>query len=316
VSIAKQGAIALADEDIDVVRPRGIRIKESGVDRAFLVVVYLLLIVLLAVVLLPLMYIVASSFSSPGAVSSGRVSLWPVEFSVRGYQVAFRDPQIVRGFLNSIFYTFAGTAVSVTLTIAMAFPLSRTNLFGRGVITKLVVFTMLFTGGLIPTFMIVRSLGMLDTPWALLIPQSIGVWQVLIASTYFREAIPEELYDAARLDGAGDISFLFQIAIPLAKPMIAVIALMYAIQQWNSYFDALIYLRTDDLYPLQLVLRNILILNQASTGQDAASMVERQQLADLLKYSLIVISTAPVLLIYPLVAKHFTKGIMLGAVKG
>lgn len=286
------------------------------VDRLFVIAVYVLLITFLAIVLLPLIYIVASSFSSPGAVSSGRVGLWPVDFTLRGYEVALRDPKIVSGFLNSLFYTTAGTLLSVVLTIAIAFPLSRVDFFGGSLITKLVVFTMLFSGGLIPTYMVVRSMGMLDTPWALIVPNAIGVWQVILARAYFRDAIPRELYEAARVDGAGDIRFLVLIAIPLAKPMIAVIALMYAIWQWNSYFDALIYLRTDDLYPLQLVLRNILILNTQSNLGDATAMLERQQLADLLKYSLIVISTVPVLLIYPFVARHFTKGIMLGSVKG
>ncbi|MEO8683380.1 MAG: carbohydrate ABC transporter permease [Devosia sp.] len=286
------------------------------VDRLFVIAIYLLLLTFLAIVLLPLIYIVASSFSSPSAVSSGRVGLWPVDFSLRGYEVALRDPKIVIGFLNSIFYTTTGTLLSVVLTIAVAFPLSRVDFFGGTLLTKLIVFTMLFSGGLIPTYMVVRSMGMLNTPWALIVPNAIGVWQVILATAYFRDAIPKELYEAARVDGAGDLRFLVLIAVPLAKPMIAVIALMYAIWQWNSYFDALIYLRTDALYPLQLVLRNILILNTQSNLGDATAMLERQQLADLLKYSLIVISTVPVLLIYPFVARHFTKGIMLGSVKG
>lgn len=286
------------------------------VDRLFIIAIYILLLTFLAIVLLPLIYIVASSFSSPQAVSAGRVGLWPVDFSLRGYEVALRDPKIVTGFVNSLFYTTTGTALSVVLTIAVAFPLSRVDFFGGSLITKLIVFTMLFSGGLIPTYMVVRSMGMLNTPWALIVPNAIGVWQVILARAYFRDAIPKELYEAARVDGAGDIRFLLLVAIPLAKPMIAVIALMYAIWQWNSYFDALIYLRTDALYPLQLVLRNILILNTQSNLGDATAMLERQQLADLLKYSLIVISTVPVLLIYPFVARHFTKGIMLGSVKG
>jgi putative aldouronate transport system permease protein len=176
---------------------------------------------------------------------------------------------------------------------------------------------MLFTGGLIPTYLVVQSAGLLDTRWALIIPQAIGVWQVIIARTYFRTAIPDELVEAAELDGCGDLRFLWSVVIPLAKPMIAVVALMYAIMQWNSYFDALIYLKNPDLFPLQLVLRNILILNTTGGGAvDASVMLQRQQLADLLKYSLIVVASVPVLLIYPFVARYFTKGIMIGAVKG
>jgi len=293
------------------------KIAEPRTDRIFLFCVYLLLGVFLLVVLLPLLYIVASSFSSPEAVSSGRVLFWPVDFSLRGYDAVFQNPQIVQGYLNSLFYTVVGTIVSVTMTIAIAYPMSRRTLVGRNVVMTLILFTMLFTGGLIPTYLVVQSAGLLDTRWALIIPQAIGVWQVIIARTYLRTAIPEELVEAAQLDGCGDLRFLWSVVIPLAKPMIAVVALMYAIMQWNSYFDALIYLKNPDLFPLQLVLRNILILNTTGGGAvDASVVMQRQQLADLLKYSLIVVASVPVLLIYPFVSRYFTKGIMIGAVKG
>jgi putative aldouronate transport system permease protein len=296
---------------------RARRIREPRTDRVFLFCVYLLLSVFLLVVLLPLLYIVASSFSSPEAVSSGRVLFWPVDFSLRGYNAVFQNPQIVQGYLNSLFYTVVGTIVSVTMTIAIAYPMSRRTLVGRNVVMTLILFTMLFTGGLIPTYLVVQSVGLLDTRWALIIPQAIGVWQVIIARTYFRTAIPEELVEASQLDGCGDLRFLWSVVIPLAKPMIAVVALMYAIMQWNSYFDALIYLKNPDLFPLQLVLRNILILNTTGGGAvDASVVIQRQQLADLLKYSLIVVASVPVLLIYPFVARYFTKGILIGAVKG
>ncbi|NAZ84151.1 ABC transporter permease subunit [Kineococcus sp. R8] len=282
-----------------------------------MVVVYVLLVTFSLIVLVPLLNIVASSFSSPGAVSGGRVTLWPVEPSLRGYEITLSDPQILRGFANSLFYTGVGTLISVVLTLAIAYPLSRRTFVGRRTLTLAVVFTMLFTGGLIPTYLVVQSLGMLDTRWALLLPQAVGVWQVIIATTYLRQSIPDELYEAAMIDGASDLRILWSVVLPLAKPLIAVVALMYAIIQWNSYFDALLYLRSDDLYPLQLVLRNILILNTgAGSSGDVASQLERQQLADLLKYSLVVVSTVPVLLIYPLVARYFTKGLLIGAVKG
>jgi putative aldouronate transport system permease protein len=293
------------------------RIRESRTDRMFMLCVYLLLTVFLAVVVLPLLYIVASSFSSPEAVSSGRVLFWPVEFSLRGYRAVFENPQIIQGYANSLFYTVVGTLVSVVMTIAIAYPMSRRTLVGRNVVMSLILFTMLFTGGLIPTYLVVQQVGLLDTRWALIVPQAIGVWQVIIARTYFRTVIPEELVEASQLDGCGDLRFLWSVVIPLAKPMIAVIALMYAITQWNSYFDALIYLKNPDLFPLQLVLRNILILNTYGGGAiDASVVLQRQQLADLLKYSLIVVASVPVLLIYPFVARYFTKGIMIGAVKG
>jgi putative aldouronate transport system permease protein len=293
------------------------RIRDSRTDRMFMFCVYLLLTVFLLIVLLPLVYIVASSFSSPEAVSSGRVLFWPVEFSLRGYEAVFENPQVLRGYANSLFYTVVGTLVSVVMTIAIAYPMSRRTLVGRNLVMSLILFTMLFTGGLIPTYLVVQQAGLLDTRWALIVPQAIGVCQVIIARTYFRTVIPEELVEASQLDGCGDLRFLWSVVIPLAKPMIAVIALMYAIYQWNSYFDALIYLKNPDLFPLQIVLRNILILNTYSGGAiDASVVLQRQQLADLLKYSLIVVASVPVLIIYPFVARYFTKGIMIGAVKG
>ncbi|MBW8762016.1 MAG: carbohydrate ABC transporter permease [Microbacterium sp.] len=300
--------------------PRGglkpTRIKEPVVDRWFMAGVYILLTTFLLVVLLPLVYIVASSFSDPLAVSSGRVTFWPIDFTLEGYQRALSDSSILTGFGNSLFYTIAGTAISLVLTVAIAYPLSRQDFWGRRGITVFVVFTMLFAGGIIPMYLVVQNLGLLDTRWAIILPQAIGVWQVIIAVAFFRSSIPDELYEAAQLDGASDLRFLFSTVLPLSKPLLAVIALMYAIFQWNSYFDALLYLRNPDLFPLQLVLRNVLILNQAAPGLDAAAAMERQQLADLMKYSLIVISTVPVMLVYPFVARFFNKGILIGAVKG
>lgn len=295
---------------------RPTHIRDPLVDRFFLVGVYILLTTFLLAVLLPLLYIVASSFSDPQAVSAGRVTFWPVDFTLEGYQVALRDPQILTGFGNSLFYTVVGTALSLVLTVAIAYPLSRKDFWGRGAISMGIVFTMLLAGGLIPTYLVVQSLGLLDTRLALILPQAIGVWQVIITIAFFRTSIPDELYEAAQIDGTSDLRFLWSVVLPLSKPVLAVIALMYAITQWNSYFDALLYIRDSDLYPLQLVLRNILILNTSSQGMEATAVIERQQLADLLKYSLIVISTVPVMLIYPFVARYFTKGIMLGAVKG
>lgn len=292
------------------------RIKESGVDRWFMAGVYILLATFLLVVLLPLVYIVASSFSDPLAVSSGRVTFWPIDFTLEGYQRALSDSSILTGFGNSLFYTIAGTAISLVLTVAIAYPLSRQDFWGRRGITVFVVFTMLFAGGIIPMYLVVQNLGLLDTRWAIILPQAIGVWQVIIAVAFFRSSIPDELYEAAQLDGASDLRFLFSIVLPLSKPLLAVIALMYAIFQWNSYFDALLYLRDPDLFPLQLVLRNVLILNETAPGLNAAAAMERQQLADLMKYSLIVISTVPVMLVYPFVARFFNKGILIGAVKG
>ncbi|TCO35803.1 putative aldouronate transport system permease protein [Kribbella steppae] len=300
-------------------RPDATVIAETRTDKAFLFGVKIMLWIALILVAVPLIYIVANSFSSASAVSAGRVLLWPVEPSLQAYKVAFGDPQIMQGYLNSFIYAVGGTLISVTLTIAIAYPLSRRSLFGRNVIMSVLIFTMLFSGGLIPTYLVVQDLGMLNTRWAMVIPSAIGVWQVIIARTFFRSTIPDELYEAATIDGASDLRFLWSIVLPLSKPVIAVIALMYAITQWNSYFDALVYLKDPGLYPLQIVLRNVLILNTTSGGsttQNLAQQLEQQQLANVLKYALIVISSLPVLLIYPFVARHFTKGVMVGAVKG
>jgi ABC-type glycerol-3-phosphate transport system permease component len=181
----------------------------------------------------------------------------------------------------------------------------------------ILIFTMLFSGGLIPTYMVVQDVGMLNTRWALLIPNAIGVWQVIIARTFFANSIPDELYEAAMLDGASELRILRSVVLPLSKPLLAVLALMYAIYQWNTYFDALVYLKDPDLYPLQIVLRNMLILNTTRPGAtDLAQQMEQIQLANVLKYALIVVSSLPVLVIYPFIARHFTKGVMVGAVKG
>lgn len=292
-------------------------IAETRTDKVFLFGVKIMLWVALILVAVPLIYIVANSFSSASAVSAGRVLLWPVEPSLRAYREALGDPQILRGYYNSLIYAVGGTSISVTLTIAIAYPLSRTTFFGRNVIMSLLLFTMLFSGGLIPTYLVVQDLGMLNTRWAMVIPSAIGVWQVIIARTFFRSTIPDELHEAAMLDGASDLRFLWSVVLPLSKPVIAVIALMYAILQWNTYFDALVYLKDPGLYPLQIVLRNILILNSTTgSAADVAQQLERQQLANVLKYALIVLSSLPVLIIYPFVARHFTKGVMVGAVKG
>jgi len=293
------------------------KVREPFGDRVFLIVVRIMLGVALALVLLPLIYIVASSFSSPAAVNAGRVRFWPVEFSLEAYRSVLSNAEVLQGYYNSLIYAVAGTAISVTLTVAIAYPLSRRTFYGRNVLMTLLVFTMLFSGGVIPTYMVVHDLGMLNTRWAMLIPNAIGVWQVIIARTFFANSIPDELYEAAMLDGASEIRTLRSVVLPLSKPLLAVLALMYTIYQWNTYFDALVYLKDADLFPLQIVLRNILLLNTPRTGAtDMAQQMHQIQLANVLRYALIVVSSLPVLIIYPFVARHFTKGVLVGAVKG
>lgn len=292
------------------------RIKESAGDRIFIGVIYVILTLLVIVVLYPLIYIVSSSISSPAAVTSGRVWLWPVELSLKGFEELFRRGEVMTGYLNSIFYTTAGTLISVTLTIMIAYPLSRRAFFGRNALMMVITFTMIFSGGLIPTYMVVKGLDLIDTRWALLIPNAIWVWQVIIARSFFHSSIPEELLEASEIDGCSDLRFIWSVVLPLSKPIIAVLVLMYAVGQWNAYFDALIYLKSADLFPLQLILRSIIIQNNSGSNMDAMAIVEKQQLAELLKYSLIVVATLPVLIIYPFVQRYFVQGMLVGSVKG
>lgn len=291
-------------------------IKEAFGDRIFLTINYIVLSIVLLVVLYPLLYIVSSSLSSPAAVSSGRVWLWPVDISFKGYESVFQNPQIITGYGNSLFYTIAGTLISVSLTIMLAYPLSKKTFFGRKGLMLFITITMLFSGGLIPTYLIVKEIGLIDSRWALLLPNAIWVWQVIIARTFFQTSIPDELAEASEIDGCSDLRFIWSIVLPLSKPIIAVLSLMYAVGQWNAYFDALIYLKTQGLYPLQLILRSILILGNASGTMDAGKMVERQQMVELMKYALIVVASLPVLIIYPFVQRFFVQGMLIGSVKG
>ncbi|REE86497.1 putative aldouronate transport system permease protein [Paenibacillus taihuensis] len=292
------------------------RIKESAGDRLFMAVVYTILTLVLIAVIYPLIYILSSSISSPSAVTSGKVWLWPVDISFKGFETLFHTPQIVTGYGNSLFYTAAGTLISVALTVMIAYPLSRKTFFGRSAIMMIITFTMIFSGGLIPTYMVVRGLHLIDTRWALLIPNAIWVWQVIIARSFFMSSIPEELIEASEIDGCSDLRFMRSVVIPLSKPILAVLVLMYAVGQWNAYFDALIYLKSAKLFPLQLILRSIIIQNNSSGVMDAMKQVERQQLAELLKYALIVVATLPVLIIYPFVQRFFVQGMLVGSVKG
>lgn len=292
-------------------------IKESRSDRAFAIGNYIALSLVLILVLYPLVYIVSASMSSPIAVSSGRVWLWPVELNFSAYETIIHYRSIVTGFLNSLFYATVGTTVNVILTLLAAYPLSRRDLYGRNWIMMMFVFTMLFSGGLIPTYLVVHNLGLLNTRWALILPTAMAVWNVIITRTYFQITLPDELLDAARVDGCSDFQFFRQIVLPLSKPVIAVNALFYAVAHWNQFFQALIYLTDASLFPLQIILREILIQNIVDPSQvDIAELVRRQELRDLLKYALIVVAAVPPILAYPFVQRHFVKGLMVGSIKG
>ena len=292
--------------------------KQSLGDRSFTVVNYFFLCFMALIVLYPLIYILSASFSDSDAVISGRVWLWPVEPNVEGYKAIFKNGMIGTGFLNSLLYTAAGTAINVALTVLAAYPLSRHDFVGRTPLLFVFLFTMMFTGGLIPTYLLVQDLGLMDTRWALLLPTAMSVWNMIITRTYFQTTLPREMLEAAHLDGCSDFKYLWKIVIPLAGPILAVITLFYAVGHWNQYFNALLYLKSRDLLPLQIVLREILVQNQLDLSMltDVEEAAKREGLRELLKYSLIVVSSAPMLLIYPFVQKFFVKGIMIGSIKG
>ena len=279
---------------------------------------YLVLTLLAIVILYPLIYVLSASFSSAQAVNSGRVWLWPVEPTLAGYEAIFKNRMVLVGFYNSLFYTVVGTLINVVMTVLAAYPLSRPELPGRRIIAFIFFFTLLFSGGLIPTYLVVRDLGMLSTRWALILPTALSIWNMLIARTFFENNIPKELREAAQLDGCDDFNFLWRVVLPLSGPILAVLALFYGVGHWNSYFNALIYLYDKNLWPLQLVLRDILVQNQVDPGMaaDIRGVAAKAQLRELLKYSLIVVATVPLLVIYPFVQRHFVKGVMLGSVKG
>ncbi len=288
-------------------------------DRVFSTVNYVFLVVCLMVTFFPLLNVVAQSLSSPASVIAGKVLFWPVNPSLTGYRHIIQDRSLLMGFANSFLYTFLGTLISVVLTLTGAFPLARKTFVGRKIITWIFTFTMIFYGGMIPTYILIRDLKMYDTIWALIIPNAVGVWNLFIARAFFENTIPEELYEASELDGCSDIGIFTSVVIPLSKPVIAVMVLFYAISLWNNYFDGLIYLSSSNKYPLQLVLRNILIKSQmltflkASSGQDQSEIMA---LAEVMKYSVIVFASLPVMILYPFIQKYFVKGIMIGSVKG
>ena len=292
--------------------------KTSVEDKIFYAAVNVFMVIILIIVLWPLIFIVSSSFSSKEAVMAGRVFLWPVDFSLEGYKAVFKTNEVLVGYRNTILYTFFGTILNVAMTLAAAYPLSRRDLPWRRPIMFVFTFTMIFSGGMIPTYIIVSELGLLNTPLALIIPTAMSVYNLIITRTFIENSIPKELLEAATIDGCDDKGYFFKILLPLSAPVIAVITLYYAVAHWNSYFTAFLYITDSDLYPLQLVLRNILIANQIDSAMvtDFETMTSKQGLADLLKYSLIVVSSLPVLIMYPFVQKHFVKGVMIGAVKG
>jgi len=297
-------------------------IKRCKEDVIFDVIIFIILTVLLLIVAYPLWWVIISSISDPKAVSGGKVIWLPVGFTLKGYAEVFNHDDVMRGFLNAIIYTVCGVLVNLAITLPTAYALSRDKFSGKKIITIFYVITMFFSGGLIPTYLVVQKLGLLDSMWALILPGSMSVYNMIVARTFFKTNISEELYEAAEIDGCTQGRFFFQIALPLSGAITAIMVLYYGVGHWNSYFSALIYLSDKAKYPLQLVLRSILVTNEAALQQAAttaearAALNEKKELIEVMKYSLIIISSIPVLVLYPFIQRHFVKGVMVGSVKG
>ena len=292
--------------------------KTSGSDRRFYWTVEILVALLALIVLYPLVLTLSISFSSGKAVTTGRVFLFPVEFTLKGYEEVFKYQKVWIGYKNTFLYTFGGTFINVCMTLICAYPLSRREFPDRKFFTFLFTFSMLFSGGLIPTYLVMRDLGLINSRWALMLPGAIGVTQMIVTRTFIHSTIPESLVEATQIDGCSFTHFFFRFILPLSKAVIAVISLQYAIAHWNAYFNAFIYLSDYKKYPLQVFLRDILIMNEVAenaTGTEADMLAERQGMADVLKYALIVVSTAPILCIYPFVQKYFVQGVLIGSLK-
>ena len=298
-------------------KPRN-RVRLSQQDKTYYSVVYTLVTLLTLIVLLPLTNVLACSFSAPEAVASGKVLLWPVNFSVSGYERVFNTDEIWIGYANTLYYTIVGTFVNVFVTMICAYPLARRGLPYKSFFSFLFAFTMLFSGGLVPTYLLARSLHLLNTRWALIIPGAMGVYQMIVTRTFLVANIPQELLEMSQIDGCNDFRFFWSFVLPLSKAVIAVTAMQYAVGHWNSWFSAFLYLSDDKKYPLQMMLRRILVMNQikASDYVDEETLVAMEGMADLLKYSLIVVATVPILCAYPFIQKYFVKGIMIGSLKG
>ena len=286
-------------------------------DQIYYIIVNCIVSVFMLVVLLPLINIVASSFSSPSAVSNGKVLLWPVDFSFEGYIAVFEYKGIDTAYLNTFFYTIFGTVFNLFMTMIAAYPMARRGLPLKGPIVFLFSFTMLFSGGMIPTYIQMVNLHLINNRLAMILPGAIGITNMIIARTFI-QGIPHELYEAASIDGCDDFRYFGLVVIPLSVTLLSVLTLYYAVGHWNSYMDAFLYLSDRDKMPLQVILREILIQNtvDAEAIVDDETLSARQGMADLLKYALIIVSSLPVLVLYPLVKKYFLKGVMLGSLKG
>ena len=290
--------------------------RESRSDRIFYAVNLAILFLLAAIVVYPLYFIVIASISNADAVLGGRVFLYPVDITLVGYSKIVERTDVWRGYLNTIIYTFLSTLLSLFVTILAGWALSRKTLPFRKFFMVFFIITMFFGGGLIPFYNVVSSLGLLDTIWAIILPSALSAWNLFMTKTFFEVGISESMVEAAEIDGAGQVRTFLSVVLPLSKAIMAVMALYYAVGQWNSYFNAMIFLQDEEMYPLQLVLREILIASETTTGGSGETILEQYRLANQLKYVSVIVSSLPVIVLYPFVQKYLVKGVMLGSLKG
>lgn len=297
-------------------------IKETRSDKIFNFFNYLILGAIFVVCLYPLWFIIIASISDPNLVNSGQVWFWPKSVSLDGYKNLLADDSVLRGYLNTLIYTVGGTLINLAVTLPAAYALSRKDFVGRKFFTLMFTFTMFFSGGLIPMFMTVKNLGLYNNPWVMVILGATSMTNIIISRSFFETNIPNELREAAEIDGCTNTRFFFRIVLPLSTAIIAVMTLFFAVTHWNGYFNALIYLRDEQWNPLQIVMRDILMRSQFTAqmlqqgGDTAGQLQEELRVAEQIKYALIVVASLPVMAIYPLVQKHFVKGVTVGAVKG
>ena len=298
------------------------KLKRARADVIYDTVIFIILTILFLLVAYPLYFVIISSISDPIEVSAGKVTIAPVGFTLDGYKEVFKTKTVMRGYLNSLIITVLGTSINLLVTIPTSYALSRPDFTLKRPITLFYILTMFVGGGMMPTYVVVRNTGLLDTWWALILPGCMGVYNMIVARTFFKTNIPVELMEAAKLDGCGNTKFFIYVVLPLSGAITAILCLYYGVGHWNSYFSALIYIQRRELWPLQLELRNILVLNtgvQTKQVMTEAELLEKKRLdalKEMMKYSLIIVSSVPVLIIYPFVQKHFVKGVMIGSVKG
>ena len=291
-------------------------IKLTSGDRAFYAVNAVLLALLALIVIYPLYFIIIASFSDPDAVLGGRVILYPVQVTFEGYAKILQRTDVWRGYLNTIIYTALTVVLSLAVTIPGGWALSRKTIPGKKFLMIYFIIPMFFGGGLIPFYNVMSSLGLINTIWSIILPAILSVWNLFMTRTFFESSIPDGLVEAAKIDGAGEFRIFTLLVLPLSKAILAVMALYYAIGQWNSYFNAMIFLQNENLYPLQLVLKEILIASESTTGGSGETILEQFRTANLIKYVSVIVSSAPVMLLYPFVQKYFAQGVMIGSLKG